>query len=553
MGYYEHTLFEVQEDAVKVLDMFVGRLRHTATERISQNIGKCALITMVMGMCFGWGLGAAAMRAALAARDQTVLKQSLLREQQSVAGLANPDALFQEDIFQGKFLDTSYGPLFPFGQYTLLNSLLTSVACYIAIGLIAIAFIFPESINHATLVGFSAVIGKLKAVVDLQQKILESSPDDLARGSKLFTQLGGMRVGIIMQIQQMAAPLKFISVEFSWGKWNADDVKALQEPLWAVASRTSALQSFVNVVGHPWTREPYHDAPSTAESSSVSLSTLDSSRTVAVGDTHLLRQLRKRNHSAEAAHAVRITDVLPLIEDVTSELRAACSGALGAVQAVLDNINTRRYNFRKRATYRAEADALVVELDAAVERLRSALTEFSERRRLLLVEPFEPMLQKATEDKGPMPLRSLYIAYVFAANLIVLSESALSLAEVVQATAAKRTRPRLWGPAGLHALYTAITSRSDGDVSEQAAGEDSVPQAAEEVQKEERVFKRDPDSRAPINAVQRFANTVHKLYKWTKTAEALFCFKYVVVTIALWIPAVCRTSAHFIYVEKGLW
>ena len=41
MGYYEHTLFEVQEDAAKVLDMFVGRLRHTATERISQNIGKC--------------------------------------------------------------------------------------------------------------------------------------------------------------------------------------------------------------------------------------------------------------------------------------------------------------------------------------------------------------------------------------------------------------------------------------------------------------------------------------------------------------------------------
>ena len=40
------------------------------------------LITMVTGMCFGWGLGAAAMRAALAARDQTVLKQSLLREQQ---------------------------------------------------------------------------------------------------------------------------------------------------------------------------------------------------------------------------------------------------------------------------------------------------------------------------------------------------------------------------------------------------------------------------------------------------------------------------------------
>ncbi len=37
---------------------------------------------MVVGMCLGWGLGAAAMRAALASRNQLVLKQSLLREQQ---------------------------------------------------------------------------------------------------------------------------------------------------------------------------------------------------------------------------------------------------------------------------------------------------------------------------------------------------------------------------------------------------------------------------------------------------------------------------------------
>lgn len=37
---------------------------------------------MVVGMCLGWGFGAAAMRAALASRDQVLLKQNLQREAQ---------------------------------------------------------------------------------------------------------------------------------------------------------------------------------------------------------------------------------------------------------------------------------------------------------------------------------------------------------------------------------------------------------------------------------------------------------------------------------------
>ncbi|KAJ3525006.1 hypothetical protein NM688_g8467 [Phlebia brevispora] len=244
-----------------------------------------ALTTMVTGMCLGWAFGAAAMKGALAARNQLLLKQSLQREQQSVAGLANPDALFRVAIFEGDFLDTrstvvfgvflgfgnfifalirayapkllllsifgtialdifcSYGPLFPFAQYTLLNSLLTSVACYIAIGLVVIVFVFPESINHATLVSTSALLGKIKDLVDLQQQVLESTPDDLARGSPLFTKLLGGRAAILAQIQQMVASMKFINVEFSWGKWNGNDVKALTEPLMAVVSRSGKPDS----------------------------------------------------------------------------------------------------------------------------------------------------------------------------------------------------------------------------------------------------------------------------------------------------------------------
>lgn len=44
-----------------------------------------ALLTMVTGMCLGWAIGAAGMKAALSARNQLVLKQSLQQEAQRCA------------------------------------------------------------------------------------------------------------------------------------------------------------------------------------------------------------------------------------------------------------------------------------------------------------------------------------------------------------------------------------------------------------------------------------------------------------------------------------
>ena len=78
---------------------------------------------MLVGMCFGWGFGAAAMRAALAVRNQEVTRQSLLIAQQrsvfqisvfktnlislvcSAAGAVNPEAIYESEIFHGMFLD----------------------------------------------------------------------------------------------------------------------------------------------------------------------------------------------------------------------------------------------------------------------------------------------------------------------------------------------------------------------------------------------------------------------------------------------------------------
>jgi hypothetical protein len=83
---------------------------------------------LVLGMCFGWAWGCAAMAAALKARDRVLLASSLQRVQAgyalcpafpslflclrlitrckcSLAGATNPDAQYRTSIFAGEFLD----------------------------------------------------------------------------------------------------------------------------------------------------------------------------------------------------------------------------------------------------------------------------------------------------------------------------------------------------------------------------------------------------------------------------------------------------------------
>ncbi|GBE84358.1 hypothetical protein BKA93DRAFT_807068 [Sparassis latifolia] len=544
-----------------------------------------SLSTLVIGVLLGWGFGAAAMRAALASRNQLLLKQTLQTEEQSVAGLANPDAMFQASIFEGIFLDTrssivfgcflgfssflfallrvyvpklilmsifasiamdiycSFGPLFPFAQYTILNSMLTSLACYVATGLVVIVLLFPETLNHAHLSSTSVLLGKMKSIIQMQDEVLNGVPANPAAASALSSKNITARDGMIAMFQQLSAQLKFINSEISWGKWNGDDIKALDKPMMMMVSRLSALSSFAKMVGHPMA------SPSEKVSldGSVSESSGGAGGSGGVGDTPLLRQMQERFRSAEAEHGVGLSDVLPVLKNATAELREGCADSLTALQSLVECVNTKRY---ARDNVADAADKLR-ELEESCEHLRYAIGEFKETKRSLLVEPFQPMLQK-TSPREDVPLRSLYIMYVFAANLMVVANAILSLVEAVAATARKRQRNHLWMPKGLRAIAKILTSKRDAV--DQAMGmEENPPEEEDSRQKEDWSYKLDPDSLPPKNIVQRFANFIHTAYQWAKTAEARFVFKYVVVTIALWLPAVFKSSAHFYYVQKGIW
>ncbi|KAH9896908.1 hypothetical protein C8Q73DRAFT_642067 [Cubamyces lactineus] len=540
-----------------------------------------AITTVVLGLALGWALACAGMAAALAARDQTLLKETLQRTAASAAGLANPDALFQNAIFNGDFLDTrstvvfgvflgfgcfifalvrayapkltimsvfgtiaidifcSFGPLFPFSQYTLLNSLLTAVACYIAIALVFITLLFPESLNHSYLSSAVELLDKFKGILAMQEEVLSSDPHDVGPGTPIANKTDMARITMIQQLQQLMGQKQFLNLEFSWGRWNGDDVKDMLDPMQVVATRLGALNGFARVMTNSLAVADHQ----TEDTASVS----DAGTTgTAVDDTILLRQFRERNLAAESEYRVRLVDVLPSVRESTADLRAAGVAVLASLKDLIIAVNTNRY---KRG--HALQDARLAELDKALITLRAALEEFKISKRLIILQPYQAMLQQAESGAlNKFPLRGLYISYVFAANLIAVSNGIISLAEDVNEIAMKRQHARLWAPKGLRAIGKLLRSRRGAG--EDAVGEDPEPEEVVESE-EKREYKLDPDSRPPKNVLQRFANTLHAMYKWGKTPEALFTARYVVVTIALWIPSVVKSSAHFAYAERSVW
>jgi hypothetical protein len=46
---------------------------------------------------------------------------------------------------------------------------------------------------------------------------------------------------------------------------------------------------------------------------------------------------------------------------------------------------------------------------------------------------------------------------------------------------------------------------------------------------------------------------VGTIFRFFKSAEGIFSLRVAVVSVALWVPAVCHSTAWFYYENKGLW
>jgi hypothetical protein len=165
---------------------------------------------------------------------------------------------------------------------------------------------------------------------------------------------------------------------------------------------------------------------------------------------------------------VRPEDVMPVLNAATSELRVASAAALSAVRNMIELVNTTRW---RRARARETACAEI--LDAAAAQLRAALVTFEAAGQSVLLAPFLSLLQEAATDEIPAhpPLRALFVAYVFAADVLGIARAVLAVVDIVCALDKERTKSRLWAPTGLRSLWSLLVKR--GDKTDGTFGEDT--------------------------------------------------------------------------------
>lgn len=64
---------------------------------------------------------------------------------------------------------------------------------------------------------------------------------------------------------------------------------------------------------------------------------------------------------------------------------------------------------------------------------------------------------------------------------------------------------------------------------------------------------KNPDALPPTTAFGRFFLKLGSILKFFKSPEGIFALRHALVSVALWIPSVCPSSAFFYYENKGIW
>lgn len=64
------------------------------------------------------------------------------------------------------------GPLMPLEPYAMLNTYVISIACYIAIGMVLILSVFPQTLNHEWMREASKIVDAAAYLVVLQDEVL---------------------------------------------------------------------------------------------------------------------------------------------------------------------------------------------------------------------------------------------------------------------------------------------------------------------------------------------------------------------------------------------
>ncbi|KAI9151393.1 hypothetical protein HJFPF1_08595 [Paramyrothecium foliicola] len=557
-----------------------------------------ASLSLLLGMCLAWAWGLLTMKAALAARPESVTNarvQALQQEAAARAQQTGESVAWEAQILvhNGFMLDTRvtvifyvmgslfiyalsrlrcsnpkfllsqlfgsivtdifilFGPTLPSFNASVASVLVKPGAIGIALGVSCCLLLFPKSASSVVLSSMAGLVMTMDTSVDAIRRAL--------RHEKVpMKQLLGARARKLGIYKAMQPAVGFLPLDMSRGLWSADDVKGLHGPI-----REAMMASFSLLDVHiSWITSTQEEEKLGAQKDT------DDSEETAEKDRHSPGGREMMEH-AQVMEALRSPEEASMHAAALSELRGSteetlltCSKAIKLAARSIQTVNKCRWI---RKPTQQQLDQLATDLQQTVETLRAArarcVTETTEGVLKAYGDIFDEKGDlKHNWSSSPPLLRGIILAMVVEERILVAAEAVETLLESILNLLQTRKECRIWLPSRLqYAMSWFMHKNQPVPSPETFADADDDPDDVKEPESlsddSKEAYHRLHVSH--VHMKRRRGNVVVRAivntYRWLFNPAGLFALRMVVVTIATAIPSAIPNSAGFFYREKGIW
>ncbi|KAF6513763.1 hypothetical protein HZS61_007088 [Fusarium oxysporum f. sp. conglutinans] len=556
-----------------------------------------AAFSLLLGMCLAWCWGLLTMKAALATRSdaETQAKlQALLQQAEEIAKTTGQAPAWEAQVLihNGFMLDASvtavyfsmgclfiyvlarlrcanpklvlmqifgtividifilFGPTLPTFQGDLAAILVKPGAIGIGLGLACCLLLFPQSTSYM-------VLSQIEKLVRMSNSALSATKRRFADEAIPLAELQGSRAGMIAVFKAGQPALAFLPIDFSRGRWNADDVKGLHQRARKVMFSSLYLLDFQIAQIRGKQKEEEHIKAQ--EDGRIGPATDKEKYEIGQHHRHenaTILSAFQRPEGSEVRSRTRNT-----LRDTTSDLLEIGPQAINLAADYIHAVNSCRWMGKPSP----------VQWEELNRNLHDTLARSRQAREACVINTTRGVLEAHAElfdESGhlkPMEgtdrpfLPSMVIAMVIEERILNMAIATEKLLEYILHLSEKRTSHRIWVPSRLqyalawifHGQITFpgydISTEENPDQMMDAETFDEQTKETKRRLDISRGYKGSSAQRSKIGRV--FIST----YNWLVNPSGMYALRMVVVTIATSIPAVLPSTAGFFYREKGIW
>ncbi|KIW35967.1 uncharacterized protein PV06_11729 [Exophiala oligosperma] len=565
-------------------------------------------LTMVVGMAAAWAWGVISMKAALATRPAAETNARLAqlvaqatRQQTNTEQTTGQSTYTQVLIFEGFMLDTrvtityfcmiglfvylvarirvaapklallqvfaivvsdiflTIGPLIPSFSGTIPSVLIKPAATAIAIGVVCNIVFFPQSTSHLVLETMEGVVAPMKGFFNACKLGFRDSHAKFD-----LVQLQKTKAGTIAAYKGVEASLGFLALDLSTGRWSAEDVQSLQEPLrQLVIMFLGLLQLQITRVESGIKNEKLELLDEVMHGGNTDTEMPE------IGHNHLVQALSLRDRFRHPETEDLLEKSMGALLTSSGSLLDTCADVVDAAVEALQTVNRRRW-FNKPGF--DECDMLRLKHEKVLTRLKEDQKQFEVLSSQHLLDPHNHLFDEhghlKLQGHAGAPVHGLMLGLIFEERILGVASGLDALLTRVIRLEHDRTKTKIWFPTSLRNLFswglvedaapgvTAMSSDSDGAELEKVVTKNERKISKKRSKEEKEAGAQEQLDRLHFHRGTKrstFGKTLLAITHWLGNTEGLYALRVLIVTIAMALPAVLTSSAGFYYREKGLW